>query len=278
LAVALAVAAVVLAGCTSGSARPVVTIGTTTTTQDSGLLDVLLPAFENDTGIHARAVVAGSGEILAKAARGDVDVLLAHSRAAELVFVRAGDGTRREPVMYNRFFLVGPASDPAGAGNATSASDAFLRIYQHRAGVTFASRGDESGTHVRELSIWSAAGLNASMFDPAWYEETGSGQSETLRLADEKGSYALSDEATWAQLRQQGQLSHLAILYRDDPSAFRNLYGVTPVNATRHPGVREDLGDAFAAWVTGPRGQAVIASYRVGGEQVFFGDAGAPDG
>jgi tungstate transport system substrate-binding protein len=264
---------VLVAGC-SATAKPTVTLGTTTTTDDSGLLTVLLPAFENATGIHARAVVAGSGDILAKAARGDVDVLLAHSRAAELAFVAAGDGTVRAPVMYNRFFLVGPPSDPAGVAGAPNASAAFARVHDHAS--LFVSRGDESGTNVREKAIWASAGYNVSTFPSSWYEQTGSGQATTLTVADEKGGYALSDEATWAQLRANGKLAHLAVLFQNDSAAFRNQYGVTPVNATKHPGVRQDLGERFAAWVTSADGQAVVASYRIGGQQVFFPDAGDP--
>jgi tungstate transport system substrate-binding protein len=271
----LLVVLLLAAGCAAPGSAPTLTLGTTTTTQDSGLLDVLLPAFTNDTGIEVRAVVAGSGEIIAKASHGDVDVLLAHSRAAELAFVAAGDGVNRSPVMFNRFLLVGPASDPAGAGRAANVTDALLRI--HANGTPFASRADKSGTDVKEKSLWAAAGLNASRFDASWYLQTGAGQSQTLLLADQKDAYALSDEATWAQMRGHGQLGHLAVLEQGD-AALKNLYGVTPVNATRHPGVRADLAQRFADWVTGPRGQAAIAAYRVGGQQVFFPDAGDPVG
>ncbi len=274
-ALALVALLLLVPGC-AAPAQPTLILGTTTTTQDSGLLDVLLPAFENDTGIHAKAVVAGSGEILAKAARGDVDVLLAHSRAAELQLVAAGDGTARRPVMFNRFLLVGPTEDPAGIASAPNASLALQRVHENAS--PFASRADKSGTDVKEKSLWASAGLNASTFPASWYKQTGSGQSQTLLLADQTGAYALSDEATWANMRAHGQLGHLAILFQNDPAALRNPYGVTPVNATRHPGVHQDLAQRFADWITGPRGQAVVAAYRVGGAQVFFPDADEPGG
>src|SRR5581483_2200311 len=264
-----------MAGCAAPAApASTLTLGTTTTTQDSGLLDALLPAFENDTGIRVKAIVGGSGEVLAKAAKGDVDALLSHSRAAEVAFVAAGDGTSRAPVMFNRFFLVGPLDDPAGAAGGPNATEAFRRIHDHRS--LFASRGDKSGTDVKEKAIWASAGLNASAFESSWYKQTGSGQSPTLLFANEQDAYAMSDEATWAAMRSHGQLAHLKVVFQNDSTAFRNQYAAIVVNATKHPGVHEDLAQRFQAWVTGPRGQEVIAAYRVGGAQVFFPDADEP--
>ena len=272
---ALLLAALLAAGCLapSGGEGDVLTLGTTTTTQDSGVLDAILPTFERDSGIRVRAVVGGSGEILAKAARGDVDALLAHSPDAERALVAAGHGTYRKPVMHSRFLLVGPPDDPADARGATSARDAFLRVHDHRHEATFASRGDESGTHAKEMELWRAAGLDPAAFDPSWHKETGAGQAQTLLYADETGAYALTDEGTWGAMRANGKLPRLAALFADDPEALRNRYSVIPVDAQRHPGVRQDLAEAFAAWITGPRGQEAIAAFRVGGAQAFVPDA-----
>ncbi len=272
------VAAVLLAGCTvsldtSGTLRDsgaALKIGTTTSTQDSGLLDVLLPAFERATGVRSKAIVGGSGEILAKGARGDVDVLLAHSLAAELAFVAAGHGTHRTPVMANRFLLIGPLSDPAGTGESADASGALARVHANRSLVTFVSRGDDSGTHVKESELWTNAGLDPTSFSNAWYKETGSGQTHTLLVANELDGYALTDEATWAFLRGQGKLTHLNVVFENDAAALKNPYGATPVNATIHSGVRQDLAERFVTWIVSEEGKGVIASYRIAGVQVFF--------
>lgn len=259
-----------LAGCAAGPAEPSLILGTTTTTQDSGILDALLPAFERDAGIRAKAVVGGSGEILAKAARGDVDVVLSHSPEAEAAFLAAGEAASRRPVMRNAFLVVGPSADPAGVADAPDVHDAFRRLHERRADVTFASRGDESGTHARELALWASAGLDVADFDPSWYKQTGSGQAPTLLYADEAGAYALSDQATWATLREHDRLPHLAVLFRSADAEMRNDYAVLTLNATRHPDLHQAEAETFAQWLAGPQGQAVIAAFRAGGEPVFF--------
>ena len=263
--------AVVSAGCAGigpSEREPMLTLGTTTTTQDSGLLDTLLPAFTEATGIRVRAVVGGTGDTLAKAARGDVDVVLSHSRADEEALVAAGHAEKRQPVMYNRFLLVGPADDPAGALGAENASAALAGIRDAHA--LFASRGDRSGTHARELALWRAAGSEPAAFERAWYKETGAGQAQTLLYADEVGAYALTDEATWVFLRANGRLRHLDVVYEDDSVALRNEYAVLVLDAARHPAAREELGARFADWLASDAGARAIALHRVEGAQLFF--------
>lgn len=241
-------------------------VGSTTSTHDSGLLDALLPRFEADTGIRAAAVVAGTGEVLEKARRGDVDVLLTHSPEREEAFVESGAGLYRKPVMHNRFLLVGPPQDPARVAEAPNASVALARIAD--AGSPFVSRGDRSGTHDKEVALWRATGRDAATLPRSWYKETGASQATTLLVASEKGAYALTDEATWAQLNATGKVPRLAVLVGDD-AALLNPYGVIPVK-----GPKQALATAFADWLTGPRGQAAIAAYTVAGQRVFTPDAG----
>lgn len=260
------------AGCLAAPVEegPTLVLGSTTSTQDSGLLDALLPAYEAASGVRVRAVVGGTGEVVEKARRGDVDVLLTHSPQREEALVAAGDALSRREVMSNRFALVGAEGDPADVAGASSAAEALRRV--HDDGSLFASRGDRSGTHDKELSLWRAAGLDPATFPPAWYKETGAGQAQTLLYAAERGAYALTDEATLAQLQGQGRAESLRVLFGDDP-ALRNQYAVTLLNATRLPSVHAGLATAFADWLTGPEGQAAIAAYRVGGRQVFTPDA-----
>ncbi|HEX2021492.1 MAG TPA: substrate-binding domain-containing protein [Candidatus Thermoplasmatota archaeon] len=261
-ALAILLATALASGCLGGGDEDRVVVGTTTTVQDSGLLDVLVAAFERDTGIRARAVVGGSGEIVEKARRGDVDVLLTHSPERERALVEEGVALSRTVVMRNRFVLAGPDADPAGLRGAANASDALARV--HANASLFASRGDGSGTHDKEVALWRAAGLDPASLGRAWYKETGSGQAPTLLFADERGAYALADEATLLQLRAAGRVAGLVDLGVRDP-ALVNEYAVTRLVGA----ARADLADAFASWLAGPQGQAAVASHRAGGSQVF---------
>lgn len=275
---AAAVAALVMGGCVGlvpDDPEPALLLGTTTTVQDSGLLDTLLPAFPEATGIRVRAVVGGTGEILAKAARGDVDVVISHNRADELALVQAGHAEERRPLMYSRFLIVGPADDPARLATAENASSAFARVRDAQA--LFASRADESGTHARELELWRAAGADPAIFANAWYKQTGAGQAQTLLYADEVGAYALTDEPTWTYLRANGRLRHLDVAYQDDSAALRNQYAVLVVDAERHPHVREDEGARLAQWLTSEAGARAIASHRIDGQQLFFPNPDDPE-
>lgn len=243
------------AGCAArrmqGTAPQRLVLATTTSTQDSGLLGALIPAFEQaHPGYVVDVIAVGTGEALRLGEQKDADVLLVHAPEAEMAFVAAGHGTERRDVCYNRFVVVGPASDPAGAAHAVDASDAFERIATRRA--LFASRGDDSGTHKKERALWEAAGVTPG---GAWYLETGQGMGETLKIASEKQAYTLADEATYVVMRES---LDLALLYDADPS-LRNQYGVILVAAAQNEqGARE-----FADWICGPAGQGVIARFGV---------------
>jgi len=237
-------------------------LATTTSTEDSGLLDYILPDFEQKYSAEVDVVAVGTGQALELGANGDADVVLVHARSREDDFVEAGDGTARYDVMYNDFVIVGPADDPAGIKGMTSAADAFKKIADEEA--TFISRGDESGTHTKEKAIWSVAGV---MPEGDWYLSAGQGMGEVLTMTDEMaGAYTISDRATYV-VRQAEGLS-LEILVEGDEILF-NSYGVIPVNPEKHPGINAELGQAFADWITSLETQELIASYKVNDQQLF---------
>ena len=241
-------------------------LASTTSTEDSGLFDVLLPAFmRSHPGIAVRVVAVGTGQALELGRRNDADVLLVHAPAAESAFVAAGYGIRRCVVMHNDFVIVGPVSDPASVRGARDAPSAF-RAIADTAAATFVSRGDDSGTHRRELELWRAA--RAQVAAP-WYLEAGQGMGEVLTIASEKGAYTLTDRATYLAMRDR---LALVVLLEGDPLLF-NQYGVIPVARARNRGGAE----AFAAWITSPEGQQVIRTYGVGqfGAPLFTPDATA---
>ncbi|TLZ98872.1 MAG: sulfate transporter [Methanobacteriota archaeon] len=262
--------------------RPrVLIVGSTTTTQDTGLLDVLQVEYTGQTGMPVRIVVAGTGAILQQGRDGDLDVLLTHDRARELTFVADQQGLWRKPVMYNWFVLVGPGvrtwnSSLSAAQLAQNASAFLALLYEHRTEITFVSRGDGSGTYAKELALWASAGVDASLLSGSWYKETGSGQANTLRVAAEFGGYALTDEATWNLLQAQGLTGNLTVVVRDLVQ-MKNLYAVIPINAAVHPKAYEEGALAFAAWLTGAAGQAVVENFQVAGKPAFYPDAGDPN-
>jgi len=235
----------------------------TTSTQSSGLFEHILPRFTRDTGIRVRVVAVGTGQALANARNGDADVVLVHAPEAEREFVAAGFGVERHPVMHNDFVLVGPGDDPAGARGRTDAAAALERIAAARA--VFVSRADESGTHRKEMALWKAAGVDPAPASGSWYRETGSGMGATLRMAVGMEAYTLVDRGTWLAFGDRGGLE---ILVEGDPRLF-NPYSAILVNPVRHPHVKAAAGRAFIAWLTGPAGQAAIASHRVAGEPLF---------
>ncbi len=251
---------------------PAITLASTTSTENSGLFDHLLPRFTEATGITVRVVAVGTGQALRIARNGDADVLLVHHRASEEAFVAAGFGLRRYDVMANDFVLLGPRADPAGVRGRTDAARALAQIAG--AGAPFASRGDDSGTHKKERDLWAAAGLDPAALDSAgasgaWYRETGSGMGATLNAAAAMGAYALSDRATWLAFQNKGDL---AVLVEGDERLF-NPYGAILVSPARHPHVHAREGQAFIDWLVSAEGQAAIAAYRLDGRQLFFPNA-----
>jgi tungstate transport system substrate-binding protein len=242
-------------------------LATTTSTQDSGLLDVLVPAFEQATGYVVKTVAVGTGQALKMGQDGNADVLLVHAPATEKTFMDAGWGVDRRLVMHNYFQVVGPKSDPAGIRGMTSAADAFKKIAA--AGSTFVSRGDGSGTETKELAIWKTAGITPK--GNAWYLQSGQGMGPTLQIASEKGGYTLTDNATF--LSNSSKLS-LDVLVQGDP-VLLNIYHVISVNPAKWPKVNIAGAKAFADYVTSPAGQELIGSFGSQfGQHLFIADAG----
>lgn len=246
------------------AAQEFITVASTTSTENSGLFGHILPIFTAETGIEVRVVAQGTGQALETGRRGDADVVFVHARAQEEQFVAEGYGVQRFDVMYNDFVLVGPSDDPAGLRGAETAADAMSRIAA--AGASFASRGDDSGTHVAERGLWAAAGIAP---EGAWYLSTGSGMGATLNTAAQVPAYALTDRGTWLSFANRGPLE---IVFEGDPVLF-NPYGIILVNPERHAHVKAEQGQAFIDWIVSEAGQAAIASFTVGGQQLFFPSA-----
>ena len=243
-----------------------IVMASTTSTEQSGLFGHLLPAFRQATGIDVRVVAVGTGQALDMGRRGDADVLFVHDREAEEKLVAEGFGIKRTDVMYNDFVIVGPQGDPAGAKGRDVV--AALAKIAEKSG-TFISRGDKSGTHAAELRYWKMAGIDAPATKVAAYKECGCGMGPALNIAAQSDAYALSDRGTWLGFKNRGNLQ---ILVEGDQRLF-NQYGVIVVNPAKHPHVKVQLAQAFADWVLSPAGQQTIASYKVGGEQLFFPNA-----
>ena len=267
---ALAATAGVAAAGSAGSAAAqdrFIVVQSTTSTQNSGLYEHILPMFAEKTGIEVRVVAVGTGQAIRNAANGDGDVLLVHARAAEEQFVAEGYGVARFDVMHNDFVVVGPRADPAGVAGMTDAVAALAKIAQAQA--LFASRGDDSGTHKAELGLWKEAGVDVQAASGGWYRETGSGMGTTLNTGIGMGAYVMTDRATWLSF---GNKDAHRIVVEGDPKLF-NQYGIILVNPERHPNVRAELGRQFVDWVLSGKGQAAIASFTVDGQQLFFPNA-----
>jgi len=245
-----------------------IVVASTTSTEQSGLFAHLLPAFEKDTGIKVRVVAVGTGQALDIGRRGDADVVFVHDRAAEDKFMSEGQGVRRYPVMYNDFVLIGPKQDPAKVNGGKDILEALRKIEAAKA--PFVSRGDRSGTHAAELRYWKDAGIDIDKAKGAWYRDTGSGMGPALNAAASMSGYILADRGTWLSFKNRGDLT---ILVEGDRRLF-NQYGVMLVNPEKHPNVKRDLGQQFVDWVTSRKGQDTIATYKIGGEQLFFPNAG----
>jgi tungstate transport system substrate-binding protein len=267
----LAAAALLLVAVPARAAdRPFITVASTTSTQDSGLFEDLLPAFTRETGIEVHVVAVGTGQAIMIGERGDADVLLVHDKPSELKFIAAGHGVDRREVMYNDFILIGPAADPAGIAGGHDIVAALRKIAAAKA--DFASRADDSGTDKAEKRLWQDAGIAVKDYSGAWYKETGSGMGPTLNTAAAMGAYALADRGTWLNFKNRRELT---IVVEGDRRLF-NQYGVILVNPAKYPHVKKDLGLAFIGWLTSPDGQQTIAGYKINGEQLFFPDYGKP--
>lgn len=263
----LAIGLTVGASVTALAADKFIVVQSTTSTQNSGLFDYILPMFHDKAGIEVRVVAVGTGQALKNAANGDGDVLLVHAKPAEEKFVADGFGVKRFDVMYNDFVIVGPKNDPAGIKGMTDATAALQKIADSKS--VFASRGDDSGTHKKERALWKQADIDPTAASGSWYRETGSGMGATLNAAAGMGAYTMSDRATWLAFKNKDALE---ILAQGDDRLF-NQYGVMLVNPEKHPNVKAETGQEFIDWLIGPEGQKAIASYKVGGEQLFFPNA-----
>ncbi len=280
----------VLTGYAAGDDK-LLTVSTTTSTQASGLLDVLLPAFKADTGVSVKVIAKGTGAAIRDGMDGNVDLIFVHAKVREEQFVREGYGTRRYPVMHNDFVILGPAADPAGVRGITDVAQTLTKIAG--TGAPFISRGDDSGTHTKEQQLWQASGLplktasqtivkkgknrEISFSHPAglgqWYFSIGQGMGKALTFAEDKQAYVLSDRGTYIKYKYGKKPPlDLEVLGEGDPR-LANPYGVIPLNPDKFPHVKHALADQFARWLSSERGQGLIASYRLEGQQLFYPDA-----
>jgi tungstate transport system substrate-binding protein len=267
LAIGFAVAA---STCASAQDKSIV-VSSTTSTQDSGLFEHILPLFKARTGIEVKVLSQGTGQALETGRRGDSDVVFVHARPQEDKFVADGFGEKRHAVMYNDFILIGPNSDPAGIKGAKDIAAALKSIKDK--GAEFISRGDKSGTHSAELGLWKIAGIDIAGADKGpWYKEIGQGMGAALNTASASGAYVLADRGTWLSFKNRGDLQ---ILVAGDKRLF-NQYGVMLVNPAKHPHVKKELGQQLVDWLVSPEGQKAIADYKINGEQLFYPNATEP--
>ncbi len=257
----------VLAASAAVSQGSFITVASTTSTEESGLFDYLLPAFTKETGIQVRVVAVGTGQALKIGERGDCDVVFVHDTPSELAFVERGFGIDRREVMYNDFILVGPKSDPAHVDGGKDIVVAFRKIAEAKA--PFVARGDDSGTSKTEMRSWKEAGIDPKTAGGGWYRDTGSGMGPTLNTVAAMDGYTLSDRGTWLSFKNK---QNLTIVVEGDRRLF-NQYGVMMVNPAKHPHVKQDLGRKFIDWLTSASGQKTIADYKINGAQLFFPDA-----
>ena len=241
-----------------------IVVASTTSTENSGLYSFVLPRFSEQTGIEVRVVAVGTGQALHIAQNGDADVLLVHHRPSEDQFISQGYGVTRYDLMYNDYILVGPRDDPASVLSAANVIGAVQRIATNKS--LFISRGDDSGTHKKELELWNQSGIDTSKAGNGWYQETGRGMGGTLNMASALDAYTLSDRATWLKFGNKGRLD---ILFQSDPPLF-NPYGIILVNPQKHPHVKTRDGQTFIDWMLSETGQTLIANYRILGQQAFF--------
>lgn len=261
LAALIPFALVLCLGAQTIPSNPKLRLATTTSTEQSGLLPIILPVFEKETGYKVDVIAVGTGAALKLGEKGDADVVLVHARAQEDAYVAAGFGVYRKDVMYNDFVVLGPKSDPAGLSKAKTINEAFAALA--KAQLPFISRGDKSGTDTKEKEIWKAVGITPT---GAWYKEAGQGMSQVIVMADSLGGYTLADRATWLSMRDK---SGLVIVFQGDKGLF-NPYGIIATNPDRYPTANYAGAKALIDWMTGPTGQKMIAAYKIAGEQLFY--------
>jgi len=265
---AVVVAAALTTATASFAEDKSIIVQSTTSTANSGLYDHLLPKFEEKTGIKVNVVAVGTGQAIRNARNCDGDVLLVHAKPAEEKFVKDGFGTKRSDLMYNDFVIVGPPDDPAGVSGRNDAEAALKKIAGSTA--TFASRGDDSGTHKKEMSLWKSAGVDPTTASGTWYRETGSGMGATLNAGVGMGAYVMTDRATWISFKNKGDFE----IHVEGDDALFNQYGVIPISKEKCPSVKLELAQSFADWLLSEEGQKAIAAYEVQGQQLFFPNAG----
>ena len=265
----LAVIVLVALGSQAWAQDNSIVVASTTSTQDSGLFDYLLPIVKQKTGVEVKVLAQGTGQALDTARRGDADVVFVHAKSAEEKFLAEGFGVKRYPVMYNDFVIIGPKDDPAGV-KGKDVSTALQTIRAKAA--PFVSRGDRSGTHIAELKLWQQAGVDIAKDHGPWYKEIGQGMGAALNMASASNAYVLSDRGTWLAFKNRGDL---AILVEGDKRLF-NQYGVMLVNPAKNPTVKKEAGQRFIDWLISPEGQAAIAGYKVDGQQLFYPNANDP--
>jgi tungstate transport system substrate-binding protein len=267
LATALALGVALAATTPAQAEDKSIIVQSTTSTQNSGLFDHILPMFEKTTGIKVNVVAVGTGQAIKNAQNCDGDVLFVHAKAAEEKFVEEGYGLQRYDVMYNDFVIVGPPVDAAGVAGSNDAAGSLKKIADAQA--VFASRGDDSGTHKKEVSLWKAAGVDVKAASGSWYRETGSGMGATLNAGVGMGAYVLTDRATWISFKNKGDFK---IAVEGDKALF-NQYGIMQVNPEKCPNVKAAEGQSFVDWILGAEGQNAIKSYMIDGQQLFFPNA-----
>ena len=246
-------------------------LAVTTSFNNSGLSDILIPEIKKDLNLEVQLLVVGTGQALRLGRSGDVDAILVHSKAAEEDFVAHGFGTHRREIMYNDFVLIGPSNDPAGISQSINVAEALTKIREAKS--IFVSRGDDSGTHRKEIALWEKAGENPKDFSADWYREVGSGMGATLNTASGMDAYVMSDRASWLKFGNKGNLK---LLFEGDPILF-NQYAYLPVDPRKHPHVKFEQAKRLETWLTSEKAQALIGAYKIGDETLFTPNAKAED-
>lgn len=247
--------------------EPFITLSSTTSTENSGLLDYLIPKFKEKSGIDVRVISVGTGRALKLGELGDTDLVLVHHKESEERFVENGFGVERRDVMYNDYVIVGPKNDPANISKYDKALIALQLIYDHQ--IPFVSRGDDSGTHKKELELWSLIGVDIHQHSGTWYREAGAGMGATLNIANGMNAYAMTDRGTWLSFKNRDALK---LLFENDPPLF-NQYGIILVNPERHKHIKFKEAKLFSDWLISAEGQQAIANFTLHGQQLFFPNA-----